>query len=522
MSAAKPFEPRLLVAALALTAASLLMPAAADASLAAHAYFVSGHVVATSANGATRVLEKGSVVDSGDTINTGPHALAQLRFIDGQNLSLQPQSTFRVDEYNYDGKTDGTEKGFFSLLKGGFRAITGLIGKVHRDSYKVKTTVATIGIRGTAYSVQLTDAGVFLVQRGRIVLINKAGTFEMDRSTGRVIVLSLNSDALTDSQIEQLIEEAQSAFAEFLQLDHSDIIADNRTENGYPVIVPLPPPPPPSVMPPSCNDLNCGLLTVMSFTDASGFAQPLTPYLYSNTTVQFDSNGALSSFSVSGGTNGDVGTATLADVGGDGVIGWGSVIQGTAHLPFTSGPPQTENFQGQGGAAYVVGIPTTDSDLLALAGMTATYNLFDSTSPNFSNNTGPVGLGAYQNATGTLTLNFYNAPTSANFGILNMNLNFANATYSIQQGAVGGTGPTFTSQSVTGGTTVFASAQGTNFSDCVDGCPVDIVGLIAGSKASRAGFVYSLSSDHLDQSEAPIAISGAVVGKQTSLTPSPQ
>ena len=37
----------------------------------------------------------------------------------------------------------------FSLLKGGFRAITGLIGKTRKDDYSIQTSVATIGIRGT-------------------------------------------------------------------------------------------------------------------------------------------------------------------------------------------------------------------------------------------------------------------------------------------------------------------------------------------------------------------------------------
>jgi hypothetical protein len=42
----------------------------------------------------------------------------QLRFTDGAYVSLQPQTLFRVDDYRYDGKADGNERGFFSLLKG--------------------------------------------------------------------------------------------------------------------------------------------------------------------------------------------------------------------------------------------------------------------------------------------------------------------------------------------------------------------------------------------------------------------
>jgi hypothetical protein len=47
---------------------------------------------------------------------------------------------------------------FFRLLKGGFRAISGAIGKVQHDDYEVATPVAVIGIRGTDYLAVLCDA----------------------------------------------------------------------------------------------------------------------------------------------------------------------------------------------------------------------------------------------------------------------------------------------------------------------------------------------------------------------------
>ena len=49
----------------------------------------------------------------------------------------------------FANKEDGTERGFFSLLKGGFRSITGLIGRGNKDHYGIRTPSATIGIRGT-------------------------------------------------------------------------------------------------------------------------------------------------------------------------------------------------------------------------------------------------------------------------------------------------------------------------------------------------------------------------------------
>ena len=40
-----------------------------------------------------------------------------------------------------------------SLLKGGFRTITGAIGKDSEESYEVRTAVGVLGIRGTSFAV---------------------------------------------------------------------------------------------------------------------------------------------------------------------------------------------------------------------------------------------------------------------------------------------------------------------------------------------------------------------------------
>lgn len=52
-------------------------------------------------------------------------------------------------------ETDETSRAFFRLLKGGFRSVSGLIGKANHDDYRVSTPVATIGIRGTQYGARL-------------------------------------------------------------------------------------------------------------------------------------------------------------------------------------------------------------------------------------------------------------------------------------------------------------------------------------------------------------------------------
>ena len=111
--------------------------------------FVSGDVKIVSPDGRETVAAKGVKIAEGDTIVTGANGNAQLRMADEALISIRPDSTLRFDTYRYAGKEDGSEKGVLGLLKGGFRTLTGLIGRANKSNYLVRTPTATIGIRGT-------------------------------------------------------------------------------------------------------------------------------------------------------------------------------------------------------------------------------------------------------------------------------------------------------------------------------------------------------------------------------------
>ena len=134
---------------------------------AARVDFAVGDVTAVTANGQSRALAKGAQVDEGETINTN-NGRAQLRFTDGAYVSLQPQSAFRIDQYRFEGKQDGSERTFLSLLRGGLRTITGVVGRSNKKNYQVSTTMATIGIRGTEYTILYGDSISGTVGEGEI------------------------------------------------------------------------------------------------------------------------------------------------------------------------------------------------------------------------------------------------------------------------------------------------------------------------------------------------------------------
>ena len=160
---------------LALCLSLVLFAQQAHAAAAAHVEIVAGTVTATNGSGAARPLAKGSEVNTDDLIDTGSGRV-QLHFADGAHMVLGPGSRFHIDQYRYNGRPDGQEKGFFSLLSGSLRTISGLIGKSRPEAYKMTTSAATIGIRGTEYSIQIGNDVQVWVEEGAIDLTNGSGT----------------------------------------------------------------------------------------------------------------------------------------------------------------------------------------------------------------------------------------------------------------------------------------------------------------------------------------------------------
>ena len=96
-------------------------------------------------------LSRGAAVESGDQIHTGSDGKVLIVFTDSGLVWIRANSDFVVDEYSYaQGRH---EAAFFSLLKGGARSVTGLIGRRTRSNFRLRVPVATIGIRGTDFSV---------------------------------------------------------------------------------------------------------------------------------------------------------------------------------------------------------------------------------------------------------------------------------------------------------------------------------------------------------------------------------
>ena len=135
----------------------LLVPLTLQAQsdqLAGSVKLLKGRATATSVSGDIRNLRKGSRLFANETVSTASGSYSRLQMNDETWIMLRPDSRFYVESVEFEPET-GDGNGFFSLLKGGFRAVTGLIGE--KLNYRFSTTVATIGIRGTDFMARLCN-----------------------------------------------------------------------------------------------------------------------------------------------------------------------------------------------------------------------------------------------------------------------------------------------------------------------------------------------------------------------------
>ncbi|MGE5638737.1 MAG: FecR domain-containing protein, partial [Clostridia bacterium] len=110
-------------------------------------------------NGQPVRLQFNSPVEFHDVLRTGPSSSLQVRFVDEGLISLRESSEFAIEDYKFAAEQPEQERAFFRLIKGGFRSVTGLIGRARNANYRVQTQTATIGIRGTDYAARLCSGG---------------------------------------------------------------------------------------------------------------------------------------------------------------------------------------------------------------------------------------------------------------------------------------------------------------------------------------------------------------------------
>lgn len=195
-----------------MTAAAAVLQAPSAIAVGRFVY-VSGDVTVRSAEGALRPAKQGDALTEKDAIQIG-EGRAQLRFDDGGWVSLQPRTVFQINEYPQ--REEGNI--VLGLLKGGARAVTGLLSNRNPSNYQLVTPTSTIGIRGTSFvvtyclqSCDLPDGLYVTGGDGTIFVKNAFG--EIDLSRGRTAYVPNAQTAPRESNVKPVVgvEEPMSA-----------------------------------------------------------------------------------------------------------------------------------------------------------------------------------------------------------------------------------------------------------------------------------------------------------------------
>jgi len=114
-------------------------------------------------------IKNGMDVLKGDEIITKKKTRVQVMLDDDTVITIGPDSSFSFLNYFFDGSKKSAIK--MQANRGFFRSVTGKIGKIAPERFKVKTKLATIGIRGTDFSAQLgTHTTSYICNSGEITL----------------------------------------------------------------------------------------------------------------------------------------------------------------------------------------------------------------------------------------------------------------------------------------------------------------------------------------------------------------
>lgn len=101
-----------------------------------------------------RTLGAGLPLYVGDRLTTSEGASAILKLDDGTRLTLRPKTELVLEQFQYKPEAPDNNM-VMQLLRGGLRALTGFVNKNNDKAARIKTPVATIGIRGTDFDARL-------------------------------------------------------------------------------------------------------------------------------------------------------------------------------------------------------------------------------------------------------------------------------------------------------------------------------------------------------------------------------
>ena len=202
-------------------------------------------------------IKVGDGVFQDQVVRTAVKSTAQLLFMDETALTVGPRSQIVLDKFVYD-PTKKSGDIVLNATKGAFRFVS---GSAKSTSYKIRTPVATIGVRGTIFDWFITAAGdllLMLVEGGVVANTNSGQTITLDTPGQFVIIRADGSVEGPSTWVGQLLDVAQGIpfplFGRRFENDQTETPTvvnqsdlNDAIDNTDLEPPPSPPPPPPPI-----------------------------------------------------------------------------------------------------------------------------------------------------------------------------------------------------------------------------------------------------------------------------------
>ena len=119
---------------------------------------------------------RGTPIKLADRLETQQHSRVQVILNDDTVITIGPKSSYLFEVY----QDKNNPQVLMQLQHGFFKIMTGKIGKIAPERFKVKTKAATIGIRGTQFMAAVEDDSESIAcSKGSLVVETELRTFEL-------------------------------------------------------------------------------------------------------------------------------------------------------------------------------------------------------------------------------------------------------------------------------------------------------------------------------------------------------
>ena len=118
-------------------------------------------------------------IEKNDVITTKDNSNVIIKFNDNTIITVGKNSSLSIEDYLYDTKNSANSRSTFKFLKGTFKSVTGIIGKLNPEKFKLETKTANIGIRGTTV---LANQEIVACTSGEISVSTKNKTLNLSQN----------------------------------------------------------------------------------------------------------------------------------------------------------------------------------------------------------------------------------------------------------------------------------------------------------------------------------------------------